>query len=420
MLSDIAMQRRCIALSLMQEYTALPPQPSLVPTADGALEAIVFTIPAYAVRGENNPLWKVYKDLILKLPEYTHLYILTHQSVEGMLKQWLEQQNLQPRVQLGVVSDAIEMTVWAEDDFELVYDQDGSLYLLQPHSSRRSGDELASYYACERFGWNRAKVPVYFEGGNLLVGDDFFFLGANYAVDTFYDFAKLLVQDKDLHLKKAMTQVYQQYLDKGRILYFISTNIQLPVEQVRSFNRNGEEWKEVLHLKNGAGTVQPIFHIDMFITLAGRNEDGKYQVLVGDPKMASELLGDNHAIWTIPEAFDDIAALLTRLRFEVIRNPLPLTYVDDEQEKVRKWYFATYNNALVEIKGEADKTVWLPTYGYGCWQELKHTDEENKTIWQHLGFKVVMLEDFHPFAEYSGAVHCIKKYMRRGDGQPTG
>ncbi|WP_101444956.1 hypothetical protein [Pontibacter ramchanderi] len=68
----------------------------------------------------------------------------------------------------------------------------------------------------------------------------------------------------------------------------------------------------------------------------------------------------------------------------------------------------------MEIKSETDKTVWLPTYGHGNWEYLRKTDEANKQVWEELGFRVVQLEDFNPFAEKSGALHCIKKYLRRG------
>lgn len=416
MLSNSAMRRRSIAIHLMQEYETLPLQPRLVPSADGALNALALTIPGYAVSGEDSPYWKVDTDLILKLPPYTRLFILAHASVIEKLQGWLKEQGLEDRAELAAVPDIIKMTIWAEDDFELVHDSNGATFMVQPHSNRRCGDELASYYASRQFGWRRVKAPVYFEGGNLLVGDNFFLLGANYAVDTFLAMGELM-QERGPHLKKSLTELYQQYLEKNRILYFIGTTLQLPAEQERPLKLNGEEWTEIIYSKNSEGTVQPIFHVDMFITLAGRKRSGKYQVLVGDPRMASALLGNNYSDLDTPEAFDEVAELLERLKFEVIRNPLPLVYVDDEQRKVRKWYYASYNNALVEVHSPEVKTVWLPSYGHGNWQELQRTDEKNREIWEELGFQVVMLEDFHPFAEFAGSVHCIKKYVERGEAE---
>ena len=163
----------------------------------------------------------------------------------------------------------------------------------------------------------------------------------------------------------------------------------------------------------GTGTAQPIFHIDMFITLAGRGASGRYRLLVGSPSDADRILGRPPQPQGMPELFDDVARTLERQGFEVLRNPLPVTSVDDPDARQRTWYFATSNNALVQIDAEAGDAVWLPTYGHGPWSELDATDAENKRIWEELGFAVQQLADFHPFAQNLGAVHCIKKYLER-------
>jgi hypothetical protein len=99
--------------------------------------------------------------------------------------------------------------------------------------------------------------------------------------------------------------------------------------------------------------------------------------------------------------------------FDVIRNPLPLTYVDDPEAKLRTWYMATANNCLVQITDQSSD-VWLPTYGHANWADLAAVDAANRRIWQELGFTVHELGDYHPFAQNLGAVHCIKKYIARG------
>jgi hypothetical protein len=136
-------------------------------------------------------------------------------------------------------------------------------------------------------------------------------------------------------------------------------------------------------------------------------------VLVGDPKLAARLLGVPLWPHSMSEVFDDIARGLKQLGFTVIRNPLPLVYVDDPENKERLWYFATSNNALVQVPARGQKIVWLPTYGHGAWAELAATDRRNREIWERLGFEVRLLGDFHPFAENLGALHCIKKYLKR-------
>ncbi len=151
----------------------------------------------------------------------------------------------------------------------------------------------------------------------------------------------------------------------------------------------------------------------MFLTLAGRDEAGRYVVLVGDPRMAAQVLDQPLSRHAMAPVFDDIAADLADMGFRVVRNPLPLTYDDDERGRVRKWYFATANNALVQVT-KTSRDVWLPTYGHRKWPELTATDAVNRDIWLSLGFVVHELGDFHPFAVNQGAAHCVKKYLARG------
>jgi hypothetical protein len=46
--------------------------------------------------------------------------------------------------------------------------------------------------------------------------------------------------------------------------------------------------------------------------------------------------------------------------------------------------------------------------------DLMPIDEEMKRFWEQREFTVHALGDFNTFAERQGAVHCIKKYLRRG------
>jgi hypothetical protein len=43
-----------------------------------------------------------------------------------------------------------------------------------------------------------------------------------------------------------------------------------------------------------------------------------------------------------------------------------------------------------------------------------------EALWEELGFTVHLLGDFNPFAERQGVVHCIKKYVTRGDSAGVG
>lgn len=326
------MRRRAIAMTLLQQYSPLPERPSLVSSADGALEAMVFTVPAYVLRHRDNPLWKVYSDMFRKLPAYTELHLLVPDDgkTRPQLENWLREHDLLQRCHFHEVPEAIKILVWAEDDYEVVHDKaNGSYCLLQPHSHRRAADDYTGYFLSKSLGINRVKAPIYFEGGNLLVGDDFFLMGADYIVDSMLDLGGVLFPEKGTLATEQLAQLYRRYLDHERTFFQVGSLLYVPQEEDQKFELNGETWTETLHNKNIEGTVQPLFHIDMFLTLAGRGKSGKYTVLVGDTRLAAEVLGEELGNYGIPDVFDDVAALLERQGFEVVRNPLPVTYVDD-------------------------------------------------------------------------------------------
>lgn len=206
--------------------------------------------------------------------------------------------------------------------------------------------------------------------------------------------------------------LYGKSFDAHRQIRYVGTQLPVPQLEQRKITINAEEWTEEIYL--GTGNKQPIFHIDMFISLAGRDASGKYRLLVGSPADADRILGRSPVVHAMAEIFDDIAKNLQNMGFDVIRNPLPITYIDDNENKIRTWYFATANNCLVQIDRRHGNHVWLPTYGHGDWADLALIDAENKRIWEKLGFVVHQLADFHPFAQNLGSIHCIKKYLERG------
>lgn len=308
------LRRHCVAVSVLQEYMTLPSYPRLIPSADGALDALVLTMPAFVLAGQDNPLWKAYQDLLLKIPADTNLYILVHDTVKRKLQNWLEEQGLLVRTTLYSVPSSYGRTAWAKDEYKLVLDaKDEKVYMVQPHSSRKASDEYVCYHASKAFGWERVKVPLYFESGNILVGDNFFLLGADHAVDTFMDLNELVPQTKTLSAGKALIEPFQKYLDQDRALFFVGSALKIPAERRRNFTKEGEEWTEVIHQLNKEGTAQPVFQLNLFLTLAGRSKEGKYRVLVGDPQLAANLLGNHNTELATPEVFDNIAEVLEGL-----------------------------------------------------------------------------------------------------------
>jgi hypothetical protein len=415
-MTEESQEKKALSIIFLQDFiSTAPKQPRIVSSAEGSIDRILFTIPDYAIGGDTNPLWKVYQDLIKKLPTYTQFTFITHESSKESLLGWLREQGLEKRALVHTMADHLRFTVWAEDAFVVVNDNDsGRTFLVEPHSFPRSYDELIGHYLSEYCDLENIVTPLYFQGGNVLIGDNFYFIGADYPVKSLGYLNKMIMPNEGETRTGQIYRLYREYFDNSKRLHFIGSALPVPTRNKRRFQKEGERWNEYFFIKNREGTVQPLFHIDMFMSMAGRGENGNYRILVGDPRLAAQILEEPVSPYAMAEIFDHIAKNLTKLGFEVIRNPLPLIYVDDEEEKERDWYFATANNCLVEIRSPNDKTVWLPTYGHGNWAGLVKTDNANRHIWEQLGFKVILLEDFHPFAENSGSVHCIKKYLARG------
>jgi len=115
-----------------------------------------------------------------------------------------------------------------------------------------------------------------------------------------------------------VNRLYRDTFDPLRAVKYVGTKLPIPQEQTREFKLGGKTWTEVLYA--GTGVAQPIFHIDMFISLAGRGKSGKYRALVGSPVMADSILKRPPIAHALSEVFDDIVRQLQRLGFEVIRN----------------------------------------------------------------------------------------------------
>jgi hypothetical protein len=394
-----------------------PTSPSLVPTAAGAIARLLLTIPSYAVEGgDANPYAVVYRDLIAKLPAQTALVILTHDAVAGEVRGWLDAagRTAAGRDEVVATDDFLGFSVWAEDGYVVISDGDaGAHAFVEPAAFPRYGDALVADQVSASAQLGLYQAPLHFQGGNVLIGDDFFFIGIDYPLLTFEE--GILTAPTQAGEDDLLRQVYRRYLDAQRTFVPVGTTLPVPAAARRQFQLQGATWTEEVYAGNEPGTRQPIFHIDMFVSLAGHGADGRQRVLVGDPRLAAQLTNEALAPHAMAPVFDDIARDLGRRGSAVTRTPLPLVYSDDSGARVRSWYFATSNNVLVHAPDGARPTVFIPTYAHGPFAgTLAATDRRNAEIWEGLGYDVVALGDFHPFAINLGAAHCIKKYLARG------
>ena len=413
-LDDDARSRRLRSAALANELAARRPSaPSLVATASGAIARMLLTIPSYAViGGDANPYGVVYRDLLAKLPQTTELLILTHASAAGDVVAWLATAERTAGVKVVETDDFLGFSVWAEDAYAVI--ADGARHaFVEPAAFPRVGDALVADEVSRAGDLDLYQAPLHLQGGNVLIGDDFFFVGIDYPLLTFDE--GILEAPTRAAQDELLRDVYRRFLDARRTFVPVGTTLPVPAAQRREFRLQGATWTEEICAGNQPGTRQPIFHIDMFVSLAGRGADGRYRVLVGDPREAARLTGEPLPRHAMAPVFDDIARDLGRRGYDVTRTPLPLVYADDPEARVRSWYYATSNNVLVHAPEGERPSVFIPTYAHGPFADaLGATDRANAEIWEGLGYDVVALGDFHAFASNLGAAHCIKKYLARG------
>jgi hypothetical protein len=342
----------------------------------------------------------------------------------------------------------VAFTDWAEDGYVALSDaSDGAAYLMEPWEFLRAGDALIADAVEEYTDVRASQAPLIFQGGNCLIGDDFWLLGTDY----FADSLALLQRGRPpvalpdgADVDEFVRGLFRDYVDADRELRLVGTRRPIPV---RDFVGRREGDRFFLDLPaGGVGGFQPIFHIDMFVTPAGRRDD-RFTVLVGDPSMADDLLGTSSP-YGLADAYDAIARTLADAGMEVVRNPLvhrptpgrsfsvaQLRQIAEREGDagllqavaelvqqgatdatpvtVRTWHHVTWNNCLVEDSATEGRHVYLPTYGAGA-PDLAGLDAHMAGVWERLGFTVHPLADFGSFARRQGVVHCIKKYLRRG------
>ena len=422
--------------------------PALVSSWRGTIEALLFAFPAYGVSSPE--LAGAYRSVIGALRPGTKFVVVHHRSTRTDVEQWFEEAgHAEGDVTYVALPDYVSFTDWAEDAYVSLLDAtDETAYLMEPWEFPRAGDALISEAVQEHVELTSAQAPLIFQGGNCLIGDRLWLLGKDYFADSVAlvegDFPPVEIPPGTTS-DAFVTRLFTDYLDAGRELVVVGTTRPIPLREFYGTREGDEFYVDIAG--DGVGTYQPIFHIDMFITLLGADDTGAFNVLVGSPALGDRILG-TRSPFALDDVYDAIADQLTARGMKVERNPLVhrptpgrtftlaelrdiarqpggetlLEAVDElvaagaeeaTPVRVRTWHHVTWNNCLVE-DGDVGRHVYLPTFGHGRNKDLQPVDEAMKTLWEGRGFTVHMLGDFNAFARRLGVVHCIKKYLRRG------
>jgi len=331
-------------------------EPELVSSIHGPIKRILFTIPGKIFREQNTAIGEksaiLFQYLLKTLSVHAKILIITNESAQDSLNNWIQKFNINAKS--IPVADTMNLSIWAEDSYCICYDlQDAENYIVEPLPFPNAQIDIADTTADKDKGLILKEVELHFEGGNMLIGDDFWLIGKDSINHSILDGCITNIQAGETEMEAAK-RIYKLNLDHHRDLHIIGSDLEVPTSEERDIQTvdlgkkcwNG--WREILYKGNKSETQQPMFHLDMFISLAGRNENGKYQILVGSPKLAAELLDEPLPEGNMQKIFDNIACNLKNEGFDVIRNPMPLIYDDNDRDKIREWYFASANNVLLQ------------------------------------------------------------------------
>lgn len=303
---------------------------------------------------------------------------------------------------------------WAQDPFSVLRDASGGTILLQPLFSNRYMDKFISLSLCTRRGINALIKPteLLIEGGNILAGNGFILAGKDLlAQNILRKLRNIKDHNSSQYLKQAMEIQFQEEFGVKDVIWI-------------GFDRAVRNWK-----RNSELTYQPLFHIDLFITMGGTTSEGKQLLFLGDPQLSIDLLEEKVApsLLKIPppalEQFKDIKAFFHKYQrerrpgmpdFEVV--PVPIFIYHD--------VIYSFNNCLVESYPGA-RSAYLPQYLVGKeddrYEQLNPVFEilqpMAEDIFRAHGFTDVKWigpgKFFRKLCLMRGSLHCITKVLKR-------
>ena len=386
--------------------------------------AALLTLPNRVVGAAAGPrLVRAIRSLVAALPTGGSIVVAGHSEALHAIGRWPELAGI--RVNELPVASGVDFTPWAQDGFLACADEDGAPVVMLPAHDKRASDAVVVEQMATALGCRIIRAAFDFEGGNVLVGTNVVLVGAD-NVDS-------------------MTSHYLADLGERRTLMSLGTLDRMPGREVRLIG-SGEDLT-VEERYGYVGVHQPLFHLDAFITLAGKTMSGRDRVLVGDTTMAS-MAAEPGSLppcdQTVSDQLDQIAEQLSKTDgLAVIRNPLSIVPVVDKGLRawsqttlartfrnvdgiedvllrldrlgrrtvaVRRWRAATQNGAVV-FSGTGRRRVLLPTFAHGRFAYLAQSELLTRQIWTRMGFEVFELSDCTPLAAEHGSPHCMFKLL---------
>lgn len=324
------------------------------------------------------------------------------------------------------------MTAFAADRSRILVD-------FNYYTTRPTDDEVPSLLAASLKTSQRLSVPVYLEGGNFMTTSKGRCMTTSRILEANSDQAKTYIVDAQglvVGEEGSAPLSAGHKLLKG-ILYFDRA----AQPRIRTDELLLGQGEIVRHLREAAGcqevTIFPKLpfestgHLDMWAKAL--NDE---TILVGAiEKDEAARLPDRelgHVGKQIGRYLDARAKDFEKMKFKVIRIPMPLPHRLDPRQKERNlgdaFGFRSFTNSLFIVTAKG-KTVLVPRYSkvwvrglsdetkgrypYPDFVQTAAMERQVQTIYQSAGYSVSWIEADEILA-YGGAVHCATMQMPQG------
>ena len=221
-----------------------PQQPKLVSICEGKINSMLLTIPV-----ETEDLAAIYKKLLETLPEYTCLVCLVNSGSKAMVENWLKTYNRDRTSIVVEAPDSVGFSIWAQDAYALITSNEQA-YFVEPLSFLRYADAVVADYVTNATNIKNFQVPLYFQGGNILVGDDFWLIGADYPTKTLEYVNNAIFANDGETSEQLVKRLFQENLDISRELTYVGSPIPVPADDVLLTQEDGQYLVDIVFQGN--------------------------------------------------------------------------------------------------------------------------------------------------------------------------
>lgn len=393
----------------------LPHQPiarrsKALSTVYGKIEQILLCIDGDQQNVEQLHLGDKYHGLFEAFGDRVSFVVLGHfghdrdQALrDGLVEKGLDPDLVQIHTPLADRGESLlqrKQSGFIQDPFVIMETEQGDTLLLEPYRQHLEQNAYLAEQFADATGFAILPTRYLLEGGNILVGDDYAFIGRNILERNRRQFFQGMPQEE------AEARIAADLKRILSVRYIIWIGSKEPIDH------------PLVELC-GPEAMQPFYHIDLFLTLGGKDHMGNEIVLLAEIEtsaMEKEPTKEQEmALAQIGITLKDVKAQLEEYskghggpRFVIEEIPMS-GVIRGEGERMRFTPYS-YNNAQVEWY-HGIRRIYLPSFP-------RHKDIEQKLRENlpGLGFtKVVFVRyDLEQFALRKGGLHCLTKVLRRG------